>query len=97
MALYAPFKERLVAHPARDYVIGGVEAVGLVVCLVVFNRFHDVHRAFTVAVATLYAANQLSRMYRQPAGPANVEELRELVGFMGIFAAYLFWFLAARP
>jgi len=82
MVFYAPIRKFLANRPnIRDCIIGGIESIVLFVSYYLINIKFIVPKHFLLFVILEYSINQLNRVYRNPQGPADILELKELVGF----------------
>jgi hypothetical protein len=82
MIFYAPIRKFAAARPSiRDFISGGTESIVFFVSYYLINIRFNAPKYFLLFVTLDYSINQLNRVYRNPQGPADKLELKELVGF----------------
>ena len=84
MIFYAPIRIRKFITNRlniRDFIYGGIESIIFFASYYFINIKFSIPRYFLLFVILEYSINQLNRVYRNPQGPADILELKELVGF----------------
>ena len=82
MIFYTPIRKFAAARPnIRDLISGGTESIVFFISYYFINIKFNAPKYFLLFTILGYSINQLNRVYRNPLGPADIPELKELVGF----------------
>lgn len=65
----------------RDFISGGIESIVFLLSYYFINTKFNSPKYFLLFLILEYSINQLNRIYRKPQKSADVEELKELIGF----------------
>jgi hypothetical protein len=90
MLFYSPFRKFLFFHSnIKDFISGGIESLVFFLLYYLISRRFIIPKHFLLFTIIGYSINQLNRVYRDPLGHANIDELKELIGFYMILIIVL--------